>query len=56
MNFTEYWAKVKLPDFGNLHNVHYENLRKIARQAFNAGRKAGVNYVVANHEKSRRTP
>lgn len=55
MNFSEYWQKAKLPDFGKLNRDHYETLRKLARQAFNAGRKAGVDYVVGNHEKSRRT-
>lgn len=40
MNFKDYWKQTKLPDVGNLQGYQFEALRRVAQQAFNAGRTA----------------
>ena len=38
MSFKEYWKQAKLPELGNLQGYQFEALRRVAQQAFNAGR------------------
>lgn len=56
MTFNEYWIKAKLPDMGSMQRHQFEALRRIAQNAYNAGRKAGTAQTTTRYEKSRRTP
>lgn len=54
MSFNEYWMKAKLPDMGGMQRHHFEALRRIARNAYTAGRKAATEQAKSRYEKSRR--
>lgn len=56
MSFAEYWIKAKLPDMGSMQRHQFEALRRIAKNAYTAGRKAGTEQARTRYEKSRRTP
>lgn len=55
MSFNEYWMKVKLPELGNMQRYQFEALRRIAMNAYKAGRKAGSEHTRTRYEKSRTT-
>ena len=41
MSFPKYWQKAKLPDLGQLQMWQLNLIRKIALNAYNAGKKQG---------------
>lgn len=56
MSFNEYLIKAKLPDMGSMQRYQFEALRRIARNAYTAGRKEGTQQTRTRYEKSRRAP